>query len=123
MVMDVYDHISPKSTHPDDIYILELYADRDFFSFEKLYGVFDCLETAMHSLNYITMFKFHDLNLEQSLLISRVRKNKINICKMNLISWQRKEGEDKDKNNRSIPGTTSGKFSLHDEGLRTHKIE
>ena len=116
MVMDIYDHCPPRGSHKDDMYILEIYSDKDFFEIESLRGVFDCFEAAMHAMDHLRLYDYRAVEIGKHLLISSVRKNTLRFRKYHLISWERLP-DIKDK-----VGFSNGEFRLHD-GLRTHAIE
>lgn len=107
--MDVYDHLPPTGMPVDSIYLLEA---RDPEGVSKgIWGTFDCLEAAMHSLQHAS--KYCLKMLERSgvtvFMVSRAGRNVVNMQRRNIISWHRDEG--------------NGHFELHESGLRTHAVE
>lgn len=122
--MDVYDHITPHKIE-NAIYLLESYRDNFFTddAYKHLFGIFDSLETAMHALNHLQNYKYHEIEIGQHFLVSCVAKNTLETFRRRLISWEKKEDEVKNQHGVPISGNADGAFTLHDSGLRTHYIE
>lgn len=116
--MDVYDHLPPRGSHKDDMYILELCSDSGFYETKKLCGVFDCFEAAAHAMDHVKCYQYHHVvEVGDHLVVSSIRKNTLKFRKYNLISWERLSGDEPGKH-----GVANGVFRLH-EGLRKHAVE
>ena len=120
MVMDVYH--APRYPREDDIYLLELFKEENgllhFTSddyVERLLGVFETLEAALHAMDHNKNYENSDLCGGCHLCVSSVRRNRARICRNTLVSWEYESSS-------SNGPEKHGKFTLHD-GLRTHKVE
>lgn len=115
--MDTYDNVQPTGTPVDSVYLLEVQDKEEVFA-KRLWGVYECLEAAMHALHYASMFCVRRLEYLDAkvLVVSRTKRNVINMQRLTIISWHLDEGE-------SQTGVRNSHFELHHRGLRTHAVE
>lgn len=110
--MDLYENVKPQGVPVDCAYLLEK-AKKDCT--HVLYGVFDCLEGAMHALDHFRLYESVKWEVGEAALVSRIRRNTFKKFAVPLVSWERLEGEERH-------GVAHGRFDLHG-GLRTHAVE
>lgn len=118
MVMDVWDHCPPRGNPYGQIYMLDVYLNDEepLQDHVKLIGVFTHLEAALHAMDHFAKYKYRDIEIGQSLVVTSVPIDKIRKRINFLVSWKR--GEDDTKR----LGCGTGAFELH-SGLRTSPVE
>ena len=113
MVMDVYTSVMPKPL--GSIYILEKFLDSDKYEPRTLLGIFDELETALHSLDLTYKYRSSNMKKDDFLCVTRIQKNTLVLKRTLMARWEC-SGEQKPN------GILMGELELC-SGLRTHDIE